>query len=204
MVHQHTEIRDLSLKIMVVSLSLLLFQGVWAFLTGSLVLITDTLHLMGDNGVILIAIVTQVVVGHHCLKEEDHAYHGLEIVMTFCTGAILLFSCFVLALESIARLDHPQKVTPFILIPGVIGLLGNVTMLKLAQTRNHHLTVSGMVAHIQGDSLGSVAVIVTGIVIWLTGMQWVDPVLSWVVILLIVLLSVSLIRQGVHEWRHAS
>lgn len=182
-VHQHTEIRDLSVKLLFVSTVLLTFQGIFAYLTGSLVLLTDTAHLAGDNLVIIIAILTQVIVGHDCSEEkETETYHSLELQMTLVVGSLLLLGGGFLLYEAVVRLQDPPHISPTILIPGVVGLGGNLALIYLAQASGQHLTVKGMVAHFKADSFGSIGVIITGVLLWATGQEIFDPLISLLIV----------------------
>jgi len=81
-----------------------------------------------------------------------------------------------------------------------VNLLG---MALLAAGRNESLNVRGAWLHLAADALGSVAVMVSGALVWGLGWRWADPLASAVVALLVVHAAWSLVKEAaavLMEW----
>jgi cobalt-zinc-cadmium efflux system protein len=84
------------------------------------------------------------------------------------------------------------------LIVAVAGLLVNLlSMIFLQRDSKHSLNVRAAYLHLLGDTLSSVAVIGGSILIWYTGMVWIDPALTLVI-------SIVIIRQAWHILREST
>lgn len=200
--HQHTDIRDRSVKLLGMSFGLFLFQGSFAYLTGSLVLLTDTLHLLGDNLVIVLTIITQVVVNHNCTEEPGvDTYHRLELMLSKIVGIILIIGGFYLGYEALVRLKNPPQISSIVMIPGVVGLLGNLLLIKFSPVSNGHLAVKGMVAHFKADLFGSMGIILTGVLIWITHRAIFDPLISFLIVLQTFKLGYELLHATITQSR---
>jgi len=80
----------------------------------------------------------------------------------------------------------------------VAGLAINLVAAWLLSSGKQNLNVRAALLHVMGDLLGSVAALISGIVIVWTGWTTVDPILSLVIALLILLSSFGILRDALH------
>jgi cobalt-zinc-cadmium efflux system protein len=116
-------------------------------------------------------------------------------------NALFLVAIFVWVLWSaIGRLSEPVEVKGGLMFAVAVGgLLANLVGLWLLRdAKEKSLNLRGAYLEVLGDALGSVAVIVGGLVILLTGWQAADPIASIVIGLLIVPRAYGLLRDSVH------
>ena len=102
--------------------------------------------------------------------------------------------------EAVRRLGQPPDVRPGILFGvAVAGLIANLVAMRLLhEGHDHSLNVRGAYLHILSDMLGSVGAIVAGIVIFVTGWNAADAVVSIVIALLILVSAWRLVRESVN------
>jgi cobalt-zinc-cadmium efflux system protein len=105
----------------------------------------------------------------------------------------------VLAVQAVRRFLEPPEVVPgIVVVVAVIALIGNLISLRiLAPGQRESLTLRGAYLEIAGDLLGSLAVLIAGLVIAISGWQQADAVASLVVAALIVPRTVLLLRDSV-------
>jgi cobalt-zinc-cadmium efflux system protein len=85
------------------------------------------------------------------------------------------------------------------LVIAVIGLMVNVIVALVLRAHDHaDLNTRAAFLHVLGDALASVGVIGAGIAILLTGQQWIDPLVSVLISLLILFSSGRLLKETVH------
>jgi cobalt-zinc-cadmium efflux system protein len=115
-------------------------------------------------------------------------------------------SLFVIAIEifrgAIERFQNPQPVLagPMLII-ALIGLVVNVIVAWVLRPHHHDhddLNTRAAFLHVLGDTLASVGVIVAGILILYTGQQWIDPLVSLLISLLIMFSAGRLLLKTVH------
>lgn len=194
--HQHTEIGERALKVFVTTLCLVVFQIVFAVVTGSLSLWSDTTHVASDLIAIGVVTVSQWVAqrSHGKGYAPIEEYHRVEIYATMTNGILLVVGGLFLFTVAIGRLFNPPEVSGIILIPGVVGLVVNLFMIWLFLGDSQHLTVQSAIAHISIDCLASVGVIVAGGLIIITGARLIDPIVSFFIIALMVFWGIHLFR----------
>jgi cobalt-zinc-cadmium efflux system protein len=102
----------------------------------------------------------------------------------------------IIIYEAIDRFAHPQAINSTVmLVVAAIGLLANLASAYFLHG-SHDLNVKSAFLHVLGDTLSSVAVIVAGVWIALTGQTVVDPVLGIVIAAVILVSSFSILRNA--------
>ncbi len=187
--------------VMVLALTVfvLVVQAIVAVWTGSLALLADAGHMLSDSfGLVLaLAAITVAQRGGAPGSRRTFGYHRTEILAAGANGLILIGLCAWITFEAIGRLEQPAEVEGWpVLIAGAVGLLVNVAgLLILRSGAEESLNVRGAYLEVLGDALGSVAVIVSAVVIVTTGWQRADAVASLLIAVMIVPRAVGLLRD---------
>ncbi len=112
---------------------------------------------------------------------------------------VMLAVVALLAFEAFARLEHPVAVRGIaVSAVAATGLAINLTVARLLSGGAHNMNTRGALLHVLGDILGSVAALVSGLVIATTGWTPIDPLLSLFICALLVASSLKLLRDAVH------
>ncbi|MGO1306389.1 MAG: cation diffusion facilitator family transporter, partial [Microbacterium gubbeenense] len=177
----------------------LIAQAVGAFLTGSLALLTDTAHMLTDVSGLAMALVAATLILRPTSSKRTWGFRRAEVIAAFAQAALLLVVGIYSAIEGVRRLfDPPDVPGTELLVFGVIGLAANVVAISvLASGRGSSLNMRAAFLEVINDALGSVGVIVAGIVIATTGFVRADPIAGLVIAALILPRAVTLIRESV-------
>lgn len=184
-----------------ICLSFLLVEIMGAYFSGSLALLADAFHMMTDCFSLGIALAAGYL--SHRMQAEGHktyGYYRLEVLAAFVNGILLaLMGAFILW-ESLGRLMSPQAVDAEIMLSvGLLGLLANVVMIFILHSSHHHnLNVKGALFHILGDTLASVAVVLSALFMIVFETDLPDILVSFLVGLIIVFMSIRLLRESGH------
>jgi cobalt-zinc-cadmium efflux system protein len=101
--------------------------------------------------------------------------------------------------EAYRRLLNPAHVEGETMLGvAVFGLALNLFVLLVLRHHGHNLAVRSAVLHVAGDLLGSIAVIAGGAIILYTGWNWVDPLASVLIALVITAGSLRIVREAVN------
>jgi cobalt-zinc-cadmium efflux system protein len=171
--------------------------GLW---TGSLALLSDAAHVFLD---VLALGMSYVALRLAALPPDDrhtYGFHRLQVLAALANGATLLLVAFGIFREAWARLHHPAPVLarPMLAV-AVVGLVVNLVVAFVLREHDHHdLNVRSAFLHVLGDALSSVGVIVAGVVILATGWTLVDPLVSVLIGLVILVGSGRVLRESVH------
>jgi cobalt-zinc-cadmium efflux system protein len=79
-----------------------------------------------------------------------------------------------------------------------VGVLMNGVIAALLWKASHDINIRGVFLHMLGDTLSTAAVILGGLAILFTGLEWIDPLLSLVIAALILWSSVGIVRESLN------
>ena len=202
--HQHgqgTGIRHRGRLALVLALSLvvLVVEAVVAWFTGSLALLADAGHVLGDSAGIVMALaaISAAQRGGRPGSRRTFGYHRTEVLAAGLNGLLLLGLAGWIVVSAIRRLgDAPELEGGPVLAAGALGLVINIIGLFLLRSgAEESMNVRGAYLEVLGDALGSVAVLVSAAVILTTGWYAADPVASLLIAVMIVPRAISLLRE---------
>jgi cobalt-zinc-cadmium efflux system protein len=159
--------------------------GVFA---NSLALIADAGHMLTDVAAMGLTIFAFWIASRPATRSKTYGYYRVEILAAFFNGvALVLLSVWVIY-EAVERWRAPQDVrgtTLTIIAAG--GLVVNIIVAGILHSgHKEDLNLRGAWLHVIGDMLGSIAAIITGILIVAFGWFWVDAVSSVLISLIII------------------
>ncbi|MFI8100535.1 cation diffusion facilitator family transporter [Streptomyces sp. NPDC086023] len=183
-----------------ISLAITVTQVVGSLLSGSLALLADAAHSLTDAVGVGLALGAVTLAQRAPTPARTFGFYRVEI-FSAVLNALLLLGIFVWVLYSaIRRFGEPVEVKGGLMFAiALLGLAANAVGLHLLRdAKDQSLNLRGAYLEVLGDALGSVAVVIGGLVILLTGWQAADPVASIVIGLLIVPRAYGLLRDATH------
>jgi len=174
-------------------------EVVGGWLTNSLALLSDAGHMLSDVAALGLTLFALVMARRPPTAAKTFGYHRAEILVALLNGVVLWVVVIFVLREAWQRLaDPPQVAGAGMTIVALLGLVINVVVARrLHAHRRHSLNVRGAYLHVVSDLLGSVGVLVAGIVVMTTGWTLVDPIVSVGISLLILGSSWQLVREAV-------
>ncbi|CAD5111705.1 DgyrCDS996 [Dimorphilus gyrociliatus] len=198
-----------------------LLYGVW---TNSLGLISDSFHMFFDCTALLAGLVASLVARWRANDKYSYGYVRAEIIAGFINGLFLLFIAFFIFSEAVERaIETPEIKHERLLTVSVLGFIVNLVGIFVFQHGgahghshgdhghshgNHdhghghsHSSASGQILqsvfiHILADTLGSVGVIISSLLIRYFGWMIADPICSMIIALLIGVSVIPLLRDS--------
>jgi cobalt-zinc-cadmium efflux system protein len=131
---------------------------------------------------------------------RTYGFDRFQVLIAFVNGLALFVIAAWIAYEAFERLSSPQPVAGGIMvIVAILGLLVNIAAFALLHGADReNLNVRGAAVHVLGDLLGSVAALVAGAVILLSGWTPIDPLLSVIVAAIIVRSGWTVVKDSGH------
>ena len=171
----------------------------FGFASGSVALIADAGHNLSDVLSLLIAWAASVMAARPASEGFTYGYKSSSILAAMANAAILLVAIGAILLESVDRLLHPAPVEGWTMIAvAAVGIVVNgVTALLFARGRKHDINIRGAFLHMAADALVSLGVVGAGAVILWTGLSWLDPATSLVIVAVIGWGTWGLLRDSV-------
>ncbi len=175
-------------------------EFVGGMISGYLALIADAVHNLSDVASLGLAWLGAKGAELPASKKSTYGYKRVEVMTAFFSAvALVVIACFIF-IEAFERFLAPQPITNPIVFIGValIGLLGNLfSMWLLHSEKGKSLNMKTSFLHMALDTISSVAVLLGGIVIMLTGAYQLDVLLSALIGLMIIYSSYSVIKEAV-------
>ncbi|XXF81015.1 cation diffusion facilitator family transporter [Myxococcaceae bacterium GXIMD 01537] len=172
-------------------------EAVGGWLTNSLALLSDAGHMFTDVSALLLSLLALWFAGKPADKKKTYGYYRMEILSALLNGVLLLGITAFILYEAWERVRAPTEVKlgPMAIVAGV-GLLSNLGALAFLHN-THSMNVRGAFLHVLGDALSSVGVLVGAGVMAFTGWYVVDPIISALISIIIVVGAVRLVRDAV-------
>lgn len=166
-----------------------------AFVSNSLTLLAEALHMLTDSASLVLALFAAWVASKPADSNRTYGYNRAEVIAGFLNGAVLVGVAGYIVYDAYQRLQSPFEVDPLVIIVvGLIGLFANVAAAALLVEDRDNLNIEGAFLHLAVDAASSFAVVAGGVIIHLTGFHLIDPILA-VAIACLVLYSVSDLLQ---------
>lgn len=165
---------------------------------GSMGLLSDAGHNLGDVASLLISLVAYKAARRAANDRYTFGYGRATVEASLANAVILYVAVVLIAVESIDRLLHPSAVdgdtVAWVAAAGVV-VNGVTAWMLLGHSRND-LNVRGAFMHMAADTLVSVGVVVSGIIIAFTGWYVIDPIIGLCIAVMIAAGSYSLLRES--------
>ncbi len=165
---------------------------------GSVALISDATHNFSDFAAVLIAYVAFRIGRRGASVRHTFGYRRAELLAALVQVGLLAGASAVIVLEAVERLRHPTVVAGG-LVMGLAGLgvVGNgLSAWLLHRDARHSLNVRGAFWHMVGDMLTSVAVLIGGAILTVRPWYWLDPLLSFGIVIFILKNSWTIARES--------
>jgi len=167
--------------------------------TGSLALLSDAGHMFTDGLALAFAALAAWMARRPPSERHSYGLGRAEIIAAFVNASAMLAIIVVLSYEAVTRLSEPGEVNGgAAALVAAFGLVVNLGVMRWLSPHHHDLNARAARLHVIGDALGSVAALVSGAVIALTGWTRIDSIASLLICLLIAASSVRLIRESLH------
>ncbi|SEP57890.1 cobalt-zinc-cadmium efflux system protein [Streptomyces sp. yr375] len=182
---------------MSITLGVMVVEIVGGLLADSLALIADAAHMATDALGLGMALLAIHFAGRPPSENRTFGLARAEILAALANCLLLLGVGGYVLYEAIQRFFTPTTTEAGLMIWfGAIGLVANmISLTLLMRGQAESLNVRGAFLEVAADALGSVAVIISAVVILTTGWQTADPIASLVIGLMIVPRTVKLLRE---------
>jgi cobalt-zinc-cadmium efflux system protein len=180
------------------NVAFVLAEFVFGLRAHSLALVSDAGHNLSDVLGLSLAWAGSVLARRGPTPRRTYGMRRFSILAALANAGFLLIAVGAITVEAIARFYHPQPVAGrSVMIVAAIGIAINTgTALAFMRGRRHDLNVRGAFLHMLGDAAASAGVVVTGLLLSLTGWLWLDPAVSLVLVALILWSTWGLARDS--------
>lgn len=208
MTHQHVHIHThnhtlTSLSMIftvciVINLLFVIIEAGVGFFFNSLGLLSDAGHNLSDVFSLLLSLFAYRMAKHHSTDHFTYGYKKSTVLVSLLNAIILLIAVGAIIIESIYKLRQPEEVSGVAVswTAGIGILVNGITAWLLMKNQKHDLNVRGAFLHMAMDTLVSVGVVISGIIIMFTGFVLIDTLISLVIAILILISTWKLLKES--------
>ncbi|PTH59425.1 cation diffusion facilitator family transporter [Staphylococcus agnetis] len=202
---EHRKLQKSSKKTLWASLIITLFFTIVEFaggiLSNSLALLSDSFHMLSDVIALGLSMVAIYFASRKPTAKYTFGYLRFEIIAAFLNGLALAIISIWIFYEAIMRIIYPKPVeSGLMLVIATIGLIVNIVLtiiLMRSLKSENNINIQSALWHFIGDLLNSVGVILALVLIYFTGIQMIDPILSMVIAVVILRGGYKIMRNAV-------
>ncbi len=179
------------------TLLILFAEVIGGIVSKSLALLSDAGHMLTD----VFALGLSMIAMRIGRKPSDHratfGYQRIGLLAAVINAVSLIVIALFIFYESYHRFLSPPHIhTSTMLIIAGIGLIGNILIALILGHSHKDLNIKSAWLHVLGDTLSSVGVIISGIIIFYTGWQYADPVASILIGGIILFGGIRVVREA--------
>jgi cobalt-zinc-cadmium efflux system protein len=196
--HEHAATPSHKLGVaLAVSAVVLAIEVAGGLASNSLALLSDAGHMLTDVLALALAWFASRQAERPPNARQTYGFHRAGILAALANAATLVALALLIGYEAYQRLFDPEPVASQLMLGvAVVGLVANLAVARYLQVGHaHNLNLRAAIAHVLGDALASAAVILGAIAITLGGPVQIDPVLSVLIGVIIVVGGWSIVRE---------
>ncbi len=187
------------------NLAFVIVETVYGVIAGSMALVADAGHNLSDVLGLVIAWIASILAARPPSARFTYGLKSSSILAALGNAAFLLMALGAILVETIRRLIDPQPVAggPVMIVAAIGIVVNTVTALMFMRGRKHDINIRGAYLHMAADAGVSAGVVVAGLLITLTGAQWIDPVTSLAIVGIIAVGTWALLKDALRMSMHA-
>lgn len=202
--HHHHDFRAMEKQrlrlVIFLTFVMMVVELIWGVLSNSLALLSDGFHMLTHFGALAVSLISIEIATRMKSRDKTFGYWRIEILSALFNGLTLLPIMGYILYQAYLRFVHPESVAVLqMFVVAVIGLVVNlICALILANVSREDFNIRGAFLHMIGDTASSVGVVVAAVAIHYTDWTFLDPLVSILIAIVILVWSVGLIRESVN------
>jgi cobalt-zinc-cadmium efflux system protein len=181
------------------TLAFAVLEALGGWWTGSLALVSDAGHMLGDGAALALAALAGWMATRAPSRRHSYGLGRAEVFAALINGGALLLIAAAIGYEAMARFGQAREIQGgAAALIALAGLALNLGIMKWLAPHGGDMNARAAALHVLGDALGSVAALASGVIIAATGWTPADAIASLFICGLIALFSLRLLRESIH------
>ena len=200
--HHHTaptqSLNGIFIFSVILNVLFVLIEAVVGLWQDSLSLLSDAGHNLSDVFSLVLVLVAFRLAKVHSNERYTYGYRKSTVLISLLNAVILLVAVGAIVIESIRKFNEPAEVNGIAVswTAGMGILINGLTAFLLMHGQKNDLNVRGAFLHMVADTLVSIGVVISGIIIYYTGWSIVDPIVSLIIAAVIMISTWELLSDS--------
>jgi cobalt-zinc-cadmium efflux system protein len=179
------------------TLLILFAEVIGGIISKSLALLSDAGHMLTDVFALGLSMIAMRIGRKPSDRRATFGYQRIGLLAAVINAVSLIVIAFFVFYESYHRFISPLQIhTSTMLAIATIGLIGNILIALIIGHGHKDLNIKSAWLHVLGDTLSSVGVIISGIIIYYTGWLYADPVASILIGIIILFGGIKVVKEA--------
>jgi cobalt-zinc-cadmium efflux system protein len=195
--HDHN-VKNIGWAILI-NIGITLAEGIGGTLSGSLALLSDAGHNLSDVISLGLSFLGEKISEKKATRRHTFGFKRTEIFTALINSLSLVGIAFFIVVEALKRISSPPELSLGLMLGvATIGLLGNLFSMVILGKKEGNLNVKAAYLHLFYDAISSVAVIGSGLLIYLTGWVIADLAVSLLIAGMVLWSGLGVIKKTIH------
>ncbi|MBZ4039714.1 cation diffusion facilitator family transporter [Novilysobacter selenitireducens] len=181
-----------------VNLAYTAIEAGYGFATGSLALLTDALHNLGDVLGLALAWAAAVLARRPASERHTYGWRRATLLSPLANALLLVGFSGALGWEAVRRIDAPPEIPALpVVVVAALGIVVNLGAAWLVRGGDaHDLNRRGAFLHLMADAAVSAAAVAAGLGMWWLGWAWLDPAVALLIGAVVAWSAFGLLRES--------
>ena len=168
------------------------------FYFNSLALLSDAGHNLSDVASLGLSLLAFKMAESKTSTRFTYGYHKGTILASLANAVILLIAVGSIGWEAIQRFMNPEETEGGVIaiVAGIGIVINSLSAFFFFRDKDKDLNVKGAYLHLATDALVSIGVVIAGILISYTGIKWIDPLISLLIMAIVIYSTWSLLVES--------
>lgn len=191
---------ELSLKLGILLNSVyIIIEFIFGLVYNSMALVADAGHNFSDVISLILAWIALWMIKKKSSSKYTYGFKKGSILIALANAFLLIFALGVITYEAIKRLYSFSEVNGFmVILTASIGIVINgITAILFIKGKNEDLNIKAAFMHMLTDTLVSIGVVISGILLIYFNVNWIDPVVSLIIVIIIFIGTWKLLKDTI-------
>jgi len=203
--HHHSGKGSRLWLVFALNFSFTIIEFIGGYFTNSFAITSDAFHDLGDSLALFGAILLERYAHKRRNDNYSYGYRRFSLLSAMLISSILMISSVFIIYQAVQQLSNPPELhTTGMIWLALAGVLVNGSAALQLFKKGQGLNEKAIRLHLLEDTMGWLAVLVGALVIWLTGFTVIDPILSLIIALWILVNAVKGIKNVLQIMLQAS
>lgn len=205
MEYKHSHSHDVNISSafktgIIINIFFVLAEAVAGYFSNSMALIADAGHNLSDVLALVFSWVAIVISQRQPTLKFTYGFRRSTILIALLNTIMLLVAVGFIIYETFKRLNQPLKInaTNVMIVAGIGIVVNGFTAWLFMKGKQNDLNIRSAIVHFLADALVSLGVLVDGVIMLLTGIHWIDSVVSFTIIAVILYSSYNLLMDSLN------
>ncbi len=182
----------------VLNMAFVVIEFISGFYTNSLALLSDAGHNLSDVATLGLSLFAFQISKRKATPTYTYGFHKSTILASLVNAVILLIAVGSIGWEAIQRFISPQETRGNIisLVAGIGIVINAVSAFLFFRDKEKDLNVKGAYLHLALDAIVSAGVVIAGLIISYTGIRWIDPLISLIIMAVVIYSTWGLLTES--------